>query len=230
MASRRMNLVLSILPLFNDAHTYLSSYRSGLSEPSPVFHSLFCPSLVRFLNSVAFRVFTQSTSCPLWVSFMPHERGRPRHASGSHSLVHSSTAHSLALLGCNCACHLQMEPHPAHSTSTDFEAKPTPTLPPSTTPIISIPVHAQASSSNPLPSSHPVFTEEQHNTIQALKHNNAEQKFRQELMEKRLDWLLDSGAVDPKKRHNEEELLQDIMVLKWPDSSEHPFPHNYVSK
>jgi hypothetical protein len=51
---------------------------------------MFCLSLVIFISSVTFCVFSQSTFLPLWVSFMPHERGRPKRASESLSLVQSS--------------------------------------------------------------------------------------------------------------------------------------------
>jgi hypothetical protein len=36
--------------------------------------------------------------------------------------------------------------------------------------------------------------------------------------------------VDPKQRCREEKIIQGIMVLKWTDLFEHPFPHNCVSK
>jgi hypothetical protein len=55
-------------------------------------------------------------------------------------------------------------------------------------------------------------------------------KLCQELMEKRLDWLLDSGAQDPSQRRTTEELLQETMEPKWLDESEHAFPHSYTSK
>jgi hypothetical protein len=55
-------------------------------------------------------------------------------------------------------------------------------------------------------------------------------KFRQELMEKRLDWILDSGAQNPAQRRTEEELLKATMEPKWPESSKHAFPYNYTSK
>jgi hypothetical protein len=87
-----------------------------------------------------------------------------------------------------------------------------------------------ASSSSPTPLPHPDFTDVQRETIQALRKDNAEMKFLQELMEKRLDWLLDSGAQDPSQCCTTEELLQETMELKWPDASEHAFPHSYTSK
>jgi hypothetical protein len=87
-----------------------------------------------------------------------------------------------------------------------------------------------ASNSLPSPPPHPVFTDAQREIIMELRRDNDEQKFLQELMEKRLDWLLDSGAKNLAQRHTEEELLQVIMAPKWPESSRHAFPYNSLNK
>ena len=55
-------------------------------------------------------------------------------------------------------------------------------------------------------------------------------KFLEELMEKHLDWLMDSGAEDPSQRRTIEELLQEMMESKWLDESENAFPHSYTRK
>jgi hypothetical protein len=115
--------------------------------------------------------------CLPWISFIPHERGHPRCASGNFSLVSSHTAHNSSFLGCNCACYSQMEPCHAFSTSTDFEVKPTPSPPPSYTPTYYVPDHVQTSSSHPPLPPHPIFTEAQHNVIRALCRDNVEHKF-----------------------------------------------------
>jgi hypothetical protein len=63
-----------------------------------------------------------------------------------------------------------------------------------------------------------------------LRRDNDEMKFCQEMMEKRLDWLLDSGAQNPAQHRTEEELLKEIMEPKWSESSKHAFPYSYTSK
>jgi hypothetical protein len=84
-----------------------------------------------------------------------------------------------------------------------------PSAPPMTSATGLLPPNPDAtSSSSPTPLPHPVFTDVQRETILALCQDNAEMKFRQELMEKRLDWILDSGAQDPTQRRTTKELLQ----------------------
>jgi hypothetical protein len=82
----------------------------------------------------------------------------------------------------------------------------------------------------PHPSPHPGFSDLQRETINSLCKDNAEMKFLQELMEKHLDWLMDSGAQDPSQHRTIEELLQEMMESKWLDESEHAFPHSYTRK
>jgi hypothetical protein len=58
--------------------------------------------------------------------------------------------------------------------------------------------------------------------------DNNEMNFRQDLMAKWLDWLLDSVARNPKQRCNKEDVLQAVMAPKWLGSSRHAFPHSYT--
>jgi hypothetical protein len=99
------------------------------------------------------------------------------------------------------------------------DTKPTLSPPSSSSPTLPVPNPGNASSSQIPPPSPPGFMVVQCDLILALCRDNDEQKFKQELMEKKLDWLLDSGSEDPQQRHNEEDLLQVVMVPKWSDSS-----------
>jgi hypothetical protein len=76
----------------------------------------------------------------------------------------------------------------------------------------------------------PGFTDIQCDLILELRRDNDEQKFQKELMEKKLDWILDSGSEDPQQRRGPENLLQSVMTPKWPKSSRHAFPSSYHSK
>jgi hypothetical protein len=120
-----------------------------------------------------------------------------------------------------------------HSSSPPIEAedcKPASTPVTTSTTATHIPNPEATSSSIPTPPPHPVFTDAQREVIMELRRDNDEQKFRQEMMEKCLDWLLDSGVKNPAQRRNEEELLQEIMAPKWSDSSRHAFPYNSTNK
>jgi hypothetical protein len=155
--------------------------------------------------------------CIPWFVFMPRERGRSKRASGSRSNLwgRGHSAYRSSNFGCGCSCHSAMESRSTLPTSNDEDVKPNLTQPLSSSPTIPAPNPANASNSHSPPPPHPGFTEAQREIIWELRRDNDEHKFRQDLMEKRLDWLLDSGAEDPQQRRNDEELLQAIMAPKW---------------
>lgn len=86
-----------------------------------------------------------------------------------------------------------------HSSITPFEAKDRkPASPPVTTfaTASNFPNPDAASSSFPWPPPHPVFMDSQREIIMEMHQDNEENKFRQKMIEKLLEWLLDSGAKD----------------------------------
>jgi hypothetical protein len=74
------------------------------------------------------------------------------------------------------------------------------------------------------------FMNDQHNLILVLRRDNDEHKFKKELMDKKLEWLFDSCSEDLQERHNQEDLLQSVMIPKWPNSSRHVFPSGSNNK
>jgi len=127
--------------------------------------------------------------------FMPIIRGRSIRVDAHYS--QSGRPPSIPHPCYTCPRHNNMPQQPPHSTCKDTDRKP-PRAPPLTSVTGSLPPNTDvASSSTPTPLPHPDFTDVQRETFQDLCKENAKMKLCQELMEKCLDWLLDSGAQEP---------------------------------
>jgi len=224
-----LQVSLVTLPWQMDHYTLSSSLQALL--PTLVLHSmldlLFCYNHHPLASCNCWTLYLPLCDPPR-CHLIPRTWGRSLRASSrSVEIGHTPyTSHPC----CTCPCHTKMAQHFSPPPSEDIDRKP-PFAPPMTSATSPLPPNMDAtSSSSPTPLPHPLFTDVHRETILALRQNNAEMKFCLELMEKRLDWLLDSGAQDPTQSCTTGNLLYATIEPKWLDSFEHAFPYSYTSK